>query len=180
MSDLDGLIDLIPIGDIAKKLGIDESVAKSAVKAAVPVIVGGLAANAKTDSGAKALEGALAKHAGKSPKGIAKAPDTADGQKIVNHVFGAKTKDVTAAVADKAGGNATQEVIAQILPIIAPIVLAWLSSQFLGGKADTPAPAAPAASSGGGIGELLGGLMGSKAGQDMIGGVIGGLLGGGK
>jgi hypothetical protein len=48
MSDLDGLINLIPIGDIAKQLGIDESVAKAAIAVAVPAIVGGLAANAKS------------------------------------------------------------------------------------------------------------------------------------
>ena len=38
MAELDGLIDMIPIGDIAKKLGINEKEAKSAVKAALPTI----------------------------------------------------------------------------------------------------------------------------------------------
>ena len=62
MSDLDGLINLIPIGDIAKKLGIDENVAKAAVAVAVPAIVGGLAANAKTDTGAQKLQAAVEHH----------------------------------------------------------------------------------------------------------------------
>ena len=44
MDDLSGLINLIPIGDIAKKIGVDESVARAAVAVAVPAIVGGLAA----------------------------------------------------------------------------------------------------------------------------------------
>ena len=62
MSDLDGLINLIPIGDIAKTLGIDENVAKAAVAVAVPAIVGGLAANAKTDTGAQKLQAAVEHH----------------------------------------------------------------------------------------------------------------------
>lgn len=181
MSDFDGLIGLLPIEDIAKKLGIDEDVASAAVKAAVPVIVGGLAANAKDPAGAKSLEGALSRHGAKSVKAVAKDVDVDDGKKIVKNVFGAKTADVTAAVADKS--NVTQEIIAQVLPIIAPIVLAWVGSQFLGQKnapAETPVAKAEPAPAGGGLGELLGGLLASKQGQDLIGGALGGLLGGGK
>ncbi|MEP6479766.1 MAG: DUF937 domain-containing protein [Rhodoglobus sp.] len=181
MSDLDGLINLIPIGDIATKLGIPPAIAEMAVKAAVPAIVGGLAANAKTPEGAKSIEKALTRHVGLSPKAQARA-DAEDGQKIVNNVFGAKTEQVTAAVAEKAGGGATQDIIAKVLPIVAPIILSFIASKVLGGgsaAAPTTATAAPAAS-GGGIGDILGGLMGSQAGQDMIGGVLGGLLGGGK
>lgn len=180
MSDFDGLIDLIPIGDIATKLGIPPAVAEMAVKAAVPAIVGGLAANAQTPEGAKSIEKALTRHVGLSPKAQARA-DAEDGKKIVNNVFGAKTEQVTAAVAEKAGGGATQDIIAKVLPIVAPIILSYVASKVLGGKTEAPstADAAPAAS-GGGIGDILGGLMGSQAGQDMIGGVLGGLLGGGK
>jgi hypothetical protein len=183
MPDLDGLIDLIPIDDIAKKLGVDPSVAESAVKVALPTIVSGLAANAQDSGGAKSIESALANHAPAKGKVDVSQIDTADGEKIISHVFGAKKNDVVAAVAKKSD-NATQEIVAQILPIIAPIVLSWLASQFFNQKtAATPAPkaapkAAPAAA-GGGIGEILGGLLSSSQGQEIIGGVLGGLLGGG-
>jgi hypothetical protein len=179
MSEFDALLDLIPIGDIAKKIGIDENIAELAVKAAVPVIVGGLAANAKTSEGEKALEGALKKPSGKVPTNVGDI-DTEDGDKIVSHVFGSKKKEVTAAVADKSG-DATQEIIAQVLPIIAPIVMAWVASQFLG-KKEEATKAAPEESDSplGGIGDMLGGFVGSKEGQDMIGGVLGGLFGGKK
>ncbi|MDP3208774.1 MAG: DUF937 domain-containing protein, partial [Rhodoglobus sp.] len=92
MSDLDGLINLIPIGDIAKKLGIDENIAKAAVAVAVPAIVGGLAANASNAGGAKKLETVLEHH----DKAVTSLDDVdeADGAKIVKHVFGAKTDDV--------------------------------------------------------------------------------------
>ena len=113
MSEFDALLNMIPIGEIAKKIGIDENIAELAVKAAVPVIVGGLAANAKTSEGEKALEGALKKHSGKKVSSVDDI-DTEDGEKIVSHVFGSKKNEVTAAVADKSG-NATQEIIAQEL-----------------------------------------------------------------
>jgi len=179
MADLDGLINLIPIGDIAKKLGIDESAAKAAVAVAVPAIVGGLAANAKNADGAKKLESALGHHTDKAVTSL-KDVDEADGEKIVKHVFGAKAPAVAAAAGEKAGGPDIGAIVAQVLPIIAPIVLAFVAQQFLGGKgAAAPEPAAAPAATGGDIGSLLGGLLSSKQGQDLIGGALGGLLGGG-
>lgn len=179
MSDLDGLINLIPIGDIAKKLGVDENVAKAAVAVAVPAIVGGLAANAKSGDGAKKLESAVAHHADKKVTSL-KDVDEADGAKIVKHVFGAKADDVAAAAGEKAGGPDIGAIVAQVLPIIAPIVLAFLAQQ-MAGKSTAAAPKAeeaPAAT-GTDIGSILGGLLSSKQGQDLIGGALGGLLGGG-
>jgi hypothetical protein len=172
MSDLSGLIDMIPIDQIASKLGIDEKDAKSAVETVLPTIVAGLSANA-AGGGAENIEKALVKHTSTSTK-IADI-DTKDGEKIVNHVFGAKKTAVTEAAAGQA--NVTQDIIAQILPIVAPIVLAWLAKKFLGGDS-APAAKAEAPASSGGIGDILGGLMSSKEGQDALGGLLGGLLGG--
>jgi hypothetical protein len=169
MADLNALLDLIPVGDIAKQLGIDEDVAEAAVKQVLPGLVGGLAANAKRDTkSAEMLTNTLKHH----NKGIAKSVkevDTADGEKIVKNVFGANTD----AVATKLAGASTKsdvtgDIIKQVLPIVAPIVLSWLASQFLGGgktpaeaPAAAPEPAAAPASSDNGIGDLLGGLLGA-------------------
>ncbi|TBN56146.1 DUF937 domain-containing protein [Glaciihabitans arcticus] len=180
MSDLDGLLATIPVGDIAKKLGVDEATAESAVKQILPALVGGMAANSTDEAGAKSLEKALGKHSGRSVS-VADV-DEADGEKIVNNVFGAKKREVVTAVAAKSE-KADESLISKLLPILAPIVLAWLASQFFNKKEEAAAPATPAAkkeSGGGGIGDLLGGLVGSKQGQDMLGGLLGGLLGGGK
>ena len=175
MADLDGLIDLIPIDLVADKLGIDEKTAKSAVSAALPALVAGLASNASDSDGAAALEKALGKHKTKSIK-LADV-DEEDGEKIVKHVFGVKKGAVVEAAAGKA--DVTNDIIAQLLPILAPIVLSWLASQFLGGDKSSKAEKAESKSeSSGGIGDILGGLIGSKQGQDMLGSVLGGLLGG--
>lgn len=178
MSDLDGLINSIPIDDIAKKLGIDPSTARAAIEVAVPAVVGGLQANASA-GGADSLKSAVQKHEGKSTK-LADI-DEADGKKIVKNVFGGSTDDVVKAVAAKADekdGVDFGAIVQQILPIIAPIVLAFLASQMAGGKKEETKAAEPA--TGGDIGSVLGGLLGSQQGQDIVGGLLGGLLGGGK
>lgn len=210
MAGLEGLLDLIPVGDIAQQFGIPESVAESAVEQIIPAVVGGMAANAESDSGAKSLEKALGQHQTEAPRGRVKIEsiDTVDGGKIVTNVFGANTEKVTEAVAEaNPSSDVTKELIAKLLPIVAPIIIAFIANQFLGQKTETaaPAPAETATSSdggigdllggllgggsstassssspGGGVGELLGGLLGSQGGQDLIGGVLGGLLGGGR
>lgn len=184
MADLNALLDQIPVGDIAKQLGIDEDVAEAAVKQVLPGLVGGLAANAKRDDkSAEALSNVLKHH----NKGIAKSVkdvDTADGAKIVRNVFGEnedKVVDKLAAASTKS--DVTGDLIKQILPIVAPIVLSWLASQFLGGKTESEAPAAAPKeeeTSSGGIGDLLGGLLSSPQGQEIAGDLLGGLLGAGK
>jgi hypothetical protein len=182
MADLNALLDQIPVGDIAKQLGIDEDVAEAAVKQVLPGLVGGLAANAKRDDkSAEMLTNTLKHH----NKGVAKSVkdiDVADGKKIVKNVFGANED----AVATKLAGASTKsdvtgDIIKQVLPIVAPIVLSWLASQFLGGKTESaPVEAPKEEASSGGIGDLLGGLLSSPQGQEIAGDLLGGLLGAGK
>jgi hypothetical protein len=177
MSDLDGLIDLIPIGDVADKLGIDEKSAKSAIKTVLPVIVAGLQENAKDKGGQSSLEKALAKHESASTK--LDDIDEEDGKKIVSHVFGAKKDAVTEAAASKA--DVTKDIIAKVLPIVAPIVLAWLAQQFLSKKTEAKekAKAKEEESSSVDIGSILSGVLSSEEGQAAIGSVLGSLLGAG-
>ena len=51
MTDLSAVLNMVPVADIAKKLGIPEDVADAAVKQVHPGLVGGLAANASSASG---------------------------------------------------------------------------------------------------------------------------------
>lgn len=184
MADLNALLDLIPVGDIAKQLGIDENVANAAVKQVLPGLVGGLAANAKRDDKSAEALGNVLKHHNKGIAKSVKDVDTADGAKIVRNVFGEnEDKVVDKLAAASSTSDVTGDIIKQILPIVAPIVLSWLASQFLGGKTDSApaaAPAAPEPSSSGGIGDLLGGLLSSPQGQEIAGDLLGGLLGAGK
>lgn len=191
MADLSSLLKQIPVADIATQLGIDESVAEAAVQQIVPGLVAGLAANAEDPKGAASLTKALSHDRGGVKKKVSEI-DVEDGKKIVRNVYGDKqdavaTKLAATATKASAAGDVTQDIIKQILPIVAPIVLAWLAEQFLGGKKEEPAAKEEESSTGGAIGDLLGGLLGggsssgsSNSTGDLIGGILGGLLGGGK
>jgi hypothetical protein len=188
MAAIDELIADLPIGDIAERLGVDETTARKAVDDALPALLAGMGANATDPAGAASLERAVTKHDPKLVEGGVNLADVdeADGEKIVRNVFGGNTEQVVNALDTKEskegmGGN----LIGQLLPILAPIVMAFLAKQF--SKKQESSDAAPAESSGGGgIGDVLGGLLGSGGTSGGAGGsggglgdLLGGLLGGG-
>ncbi|MBP1160572.1 hypothetical protein ABIC28_003702 [Rhodococcus sp. PvR044] len=177
MASLDDLLSQIPISQIAAKLGVDEETATAAVKTAIPTLVGGLEANAQDPAGAASLETALAQHSDPAllTGGVdIDQVDEADGEKIVNNVFGDNKNQVISALGNT-GGAGDSNLVGKLLPILAPIVLAFIAKQFSGGGAAAPTQA----QSGGGIGDLLGGLLGG-GGQSAggLGNVLGSLLGG--
>jgi len=192
MADLSDLLKQIPTDDIATQLGIDESVAEAAVQQIVPGLVAGLAANAEDPKGAASLARALSHDRGPVKRKVEDI-DVEDGKKIVRNVYGDKQEAVATKLASSAskasgGGDVTGDLIQKILPIVAPIVLAWLAEKFLGGGAAKEEPAAKEEeSSSGGLGDLLGGLLGGGSssgsgggGGNILGDLLGGLLGGGK
>lgn len=169
--NINDLLNDIPLGDIAAQFGIDEATAKQAVTQALPGLLGGMAVNASSEEGATQLTSALKKHEGAKFKGL-DAVDTEDGKKIVKHVLGDKEQDVALALGSQGEGG-MGDIIQKLLPVLAPIVMAFLAKQ-IGGGSQTSQPA----SSGGGIGDLLGGLLGGGSGSGSAGGGIGDLLGG--
>lgn len=178
-ADINELLGEIPIGDIAARLGVDEATAKQAITQALPGLLGGMAVNASSEEGATKLTSALKKHEGAKFKGL-DAVDTEDGQKIVQHVLGDKQQDVAMALGSQGEGG-LGDLIQKLLPILAPIVMAFLAKQFGGGSQTAQAD------NSGGIGDILGGLLGgsgSGSGSNAAGGdlgdLLGGLLGGGS
>lgn len=183
MSSLDDLFAQIPMDQIAAKLGVDTGTAEQAVRTALPALVGGMQANAQDPAGAASLAGALEKHTGYAPDNDVDLDkvNTGDGQKIVANVFGSNADQVMTALGGTAGGNSG--LISKLLPMLAPLVMAWLAKRFMGGgQAQAGSPQAGSTqSAGGGIGDLLGGLLGGGGGQGGgIGDLLGGLLGGGR
>ena len=191
MAALDDIKSDLPIGDIARRLGVDEATARRAVDDALPTLLAGMGANAADPAGAASLERAVTKHDPKLVEGGVNLADVdeEDGRKIVRNVFGGNTDQVVKALDSKEGGG-MGPIIQQLLPILAPIVMAWLAKQFTKkqGSTDAAAPADSASGgSGGGIGDVLGGLLGggSSSGSGAggtgggLGDLLGGLLGGG-
>lgn len=162
--NFDSLLKQIPVGDIAAKVGVDEGSALDAITKALPGLLGGLAANSQSPTGANALEEALKEHLRDTPS--LEQVDVADGEKIISHALGDKKNDVISAVS---GGK--DDLIGTIMPMLAPIVMAFLARNLFSGESSTR-------SSGGGIGDLLGSILGG--GSSSAGGILGSILGGGS
>ncbi len=116
------------VAQIASGLGIDESAATKAIGMALPAIMGGMASNAARPEGAQALSSALDEH---SPSifeqlGPLLAGDGPGGA-ILGHVLGQKQGNVQQNLAGQSGLDLG--TIAKLLPILAPIVMGFLSKQ---------------------------------------------------
>jgi hypothetical protein len=178
---IEEILAQLPADDLAAQLGTDPQTAMDAARKALPALLGGLSNEVAAGKG-DALGAALQRdHDGsllERPNPLA-AVDTADGQKIVGHIFGGQQGDVARTLAGGSSGNSS--IFAKLLPMLAPLVMAWLAKRVggaMGGATGgvTATRAQPAQE--GGLGGLLGGLLGGAGGSASAGGGLGDLLGG--
>lgn len=203
MSAVDDILSQVPIDQLAQQVGADEATTRAGVEQAVPALLHGLQANAQDPGGESSLLEALGQHQGDAP--AIDQVDPAEGDNIVSHIFGGN-KDAVVNQLGGIGGAGGSGLIQKLLPLLAPIVLSYISNKVLKGgggglgdilggnqqqtPAPTPAPApqgqaapAPAPAqeqqSGGGLADILGGLLGGGGGQQQgAGGGLGDILGG--
>jgi hypothetical protein len=187
MAGLDELLNQIPTQEIAAKLGADEGEVNSAVQQLVPVLVGGLQHNAQDPDSAAGIENDAAGHAASGLLDGGVAVDQVDqnqGADAIAKIFGGNDSgQVASALAGGSAGNS--ELIQKLLPILAPIVLAYVGKQLTGGGGGASTPAA----SGGGLGDVLGNILGGalgnsgggsgNSGDNPLGSILGSVLGGG-
>ena len=130
MSGLDDLLAQIPTSDIASKIGVDEGEVNKAVQLLVPVLVGGLHENAQDPDHASKIESAADSHAGLLDGGVnVDQVDQQEGQQAIARIFGGNdAAQVASALAGGGGGNS--DLLKQLLPILAPIVLAYVGKQL--------------------------------------------------
>ena len=209
MSGLDDILSALPMDQLARQLGTDETTARQAASMALPALLGGMQANAADPQGAASLQNAIGQH----DDGLfgervdLDRVDTRDGEKISSHIFGSNEDQVVHALGG-AGGGMGGDLIKKLLPMLAPIVLSYLAKQMQGGglggagRSVDAGPSLPTQTGGGGeagapgslqdmLGQVLGGAAGGAAAggaaaggsQDPFGGLgdlLGGLLGGGR
>jgi hypothetical protein len=178
-SPIDEILGQLPIDQLAEQFGVDPSTIGQAAATVIPSLIGGLQHNAVNGS-EQAIAGALTQHTGSSlvdGSGSVDlhAVDIEDGAKIVQHIFGDQSGQLAAALGQRTG--ASSSLIQQLLPILAPIVLAYLAKRLTGGSSQ---------SAGGAGGNILGDILGSVLGgggssvptqQSAGGGVLGSILG---
>jgi hypothetical protein len=177
MAGLDDLFAQIPTSDIASKIGVNEADVSKAVELLVPVLVGGMHENAQDPDHASTIESAAGNHAasGLLDGGVrVDQVDQNDGQQAIAKIFGGN--DVAQVATALAGGGAgNSDLLKQLLPILAPIVLAYVGKQLTEKNAPTPAKEA---SGGGALNDVLGSILGGMSGGNKsLGSVLGNALG---
>ncbi len=179
MADLDDLINQIPVADIAKKLGANEGEVNNAVRTLVPALVGGIQQNVEADDiDSSELESAVTRQgAGALLEGGVSVDqvDEQAGQREVARIFGGNDPSQVATALSNAGAG-NSDLLQRLLPIITPIVLAYIAKRLQQGSS----PAPQQSGSGGGIGDILGSILGggSQKSDSPIGDILGSVLGG--
>jgi hypothetical protein len=177
MAGLDDLYAQIPTSEIANKLGADKGDVDNAIHTLVPVLLGGLQHNSQDPEHASKIESAANSQAARGlldAGGGVEQVDESDGHQAVATLFGGNDTDQVAAALAK-GGVGNSDLLKRLLPVVLPIVLAYIGKQL------SPTGAAPQqkeASAGGGLGEVLGSILGGGSGDKSLGGVLGSVLGG--
>lgn len=191
MAGLDDLFNQIPVADIASKLGADQGQVSAAIQTLVPTLLGTLQENVQADDiDSSQLESAVVAE-GESDLltgGVnVDQLDEAQGSQLVASLFGGNDTNQVASALSGAGAG-SGDLIKRLLPMLAPIVLAYVGRQFsqrnqAGAGAGAQAQAAP----GGGMGDLLGSILGggapaggAAAGNNPLGSILGSVLGGGQ
>jgi hypothetical protein len=187
MAGLDELLAQIPVADIASKIGADQGEVNNAIKTLVPALVGGLAQNVQSDNiDSSDIESAVAKQGDSDllDGGVSvEQVDQKQGDQYVAKIFGGNDSNaVASALAGQGAGGG--DLIKKLLPILAPIVLAYIGKQLTKGSGQA-APAEPQAQSGGGggLGDVLGSILGGAGGgggggNNPLGSILGSVLGG--
>jgi hypothetical protein len=188
MAGLDDLFNQIPVADIASKLGADQGEVTQAIQTLVPTLLGSLQENVQADDiDSTELESAVVAEGesdlltgGVSVDQI----DEGQGNQLIASLFGGNdTNQVASALAGAGAGGG--DLIKRLLPMLAPIVLAYVGKQFAQ-KNSAGAGAGAQAAPGGGLGDVLGSILGGAgggggaAGNNPLGSILGSVQGGGQ
>ena len=183
MAGLDDLFNQIPVADIANKLGADQGEVSQAIQTLVPTLLGTLQENVQADDiDSTHLESAVVAE-GQSDLldgGVnVDQLDVGAGNQLVASLFGGNDTNQVASALSGAGAGGG-DLIKRLLPMLAPIVLAYVGKQFSQKQA---AGGGAQAQAGGGIGDVLGSILGGAGGggaNNPLGSILGSVLGGGQ
>ena len=184
MAGLDDLFNQIPVADIASKLGADEGEVNQAIQTLVPTLLGTLQENVQADDidSIHLEKTVIAEGEGDVLTGgvDVETLDISQGNQMIASLFGGNDTDQVASALSGAGAGGG-DLIKRLLPMLAPIVLAYVGKQFQQKNAGAGAQA-----SGGGMGDILGSILGGMGGgggaaaNNPLGSILGSVLGGGR
>lgn len=112
------------VSKIAGSLGSDQTATAKAIGLALPALLGGMARNANQPDGAQSLANALDDHGDGLMGQLA---GLLGGSGILGHILGQKQEPVAQQVSR--GSGLDMGAVMKLLPILAPIVMGYLSRQ---------------------------------------------------
>src|SRR5688500_160541 len=138
LDDLSAQLQGNTLTQMSRQLGADETATAQAISMALPMLIGGLAREAESPTGAQSLDRALAEDHdgslldnvsalfGPTTTGAADiaVPRALNGAGILEHVFGRKQEPVKQGIGRATGLNAQQ--VGRLLMMLAPLVMAYL------------------------------------------------------
>jgi hypothetical protein len=140
-----GLLDMLQqqlggnaVQQISQQLGTDHSATESAIQAALPMLVGALARNAKDPAQAGALANALSRdHDGSildNVTGYLSQGGTGAGDSILGHVLGGNRQSVATGLGQVSGLDPAKA--GMLLSLLAPLVMGALGRAQRSGNLD--------------------------------------------
>lgn len=138
IDDLTDQIQGTTLTQMSRQVGTDEATTAQAISMALPVIIGGLASEAETPTGAQSLDRALEEdHDGSLLNNVSRlfgpqatgaadvaVPRALNGAGILEHVLGGKREPVQQGIGRATGLNSQQ--VGRLLMMLAPLVMAYL------------------------------------------------------
>jgi len=138
------------LNQLGQSVGANPNQVQQLMQLGLPTLTQALAQNASTPAGAQSLANALDQHQDDPVDNLAsffQNVDTADGAKILQHVFGGSTAQVQSNLAQQTGLQTNQ--VSGLLAQLAPLLLGVLGKQKKEQHLDSS-----------GVAGLLGSLMG--------------------
>jgi hypothetical protein len=161
------------VRQIGAQVGLDETQTASALSALVPALSTGLKQNLQNPEGLSALIGALSSGTHQryieNPAALAEPETVDDGNGILGHILG--SKDVSRRVAAEAGAQTGlgANVMKQMLPLVASLVMGAMSRQ----RATSGASALTSGRPHGGLLEMLEGTLDSNRDGSVVDDITG-------
>ncbi len=181
LEDLLGQLGPAGVAKIAGSLGSDQGATSKAIGLALPALLGGMARNASQPDGAQSLASALDDHGDGMMGQLA---GLLGGSGILGHILGQKQEPVAQQVAK--GSGMDLGAVMKLLPILAPIVMSFLSREKKSQGLDATGLGSilnqerEAVEQPGGIGGALASLLDGDGDGIDLGDIMGAISGGGQ
>jgi hypothetical protein len=134
LDEVQGHLDQSTVAQISQKLGVNPEIARTAIAAAVPMIVAGMAKHASNPAATQSIQEAAERHRDVPDNvgAVVQAGPPADNTGLLGKIFGQHHETVKTGVQQASGLDSEQA--RKLLMMLSPIVLGVLARKQFGGQ----------------------------------------------